>query len=216
MSFLASLVKPLVYLSLPVILMRSIASSSQTGRYYVRVGMYLGSLTVAAACGAVIGVALSLVGRRYDVNFVVARCADVILGIMDVKVEVEGAEHLETRSAVFICNHQSMLDVVVLAKIFPPRTSIVAKKSIQWTPLGPSSAVVGCGGRENENPRYIAVDVSRRNPNQSRSPQHATVQEGCLLFGSPSWRSHRSHRCRELLEALPSRDFWYRNTQSPR
>jgi lysophosphatidate acyltransferase len=116
MSFLVSLVKPLVYISLPVILLRSISSSSQTGRYYVRVGMYLGSLTVAAACGAVIGVALSLAGRRYDVNFAVARCAYAILGIMDVKVEVEGAEKLETRPAVFVCNHQSMVDIVVLAK----------------------------------------------------------------------------------------------------
>jgi len=109
----------------------------------VRIGMYLGSLTVAAACGAVIGMAMSLVGRRYDVNFVVARCAYAILGILDVKVEVEGAEKLETRPAIFICNHQSMVDIVVLAKVFPLRTSIVAKKSIQWTPLGPFMAMSG-------------------------------------------------------------------------
>ena len=116
MSFLVSLVKPLAYISLPVIFLRSIASSSQTGRYYVRIGLYLGSLTVAAACGVVIGVALSLVGRRYDVNFFVARCTYAILGMMDLKVEVEGSENLKTCPAVFICNHQSMLDVAVLAK----------------------------------------------------------------------------------------------------
>jgi len=98
---------------------------------------------MAAACGVVIGVVFSLTGRRYDVNNAVARCAHALLGILDVEVEVEGLENLGTRPAVFICNHQSMLDVIVLAKIMPLRTSIVAKKSLQWSPLGPFMTMSG-------------------------------------------------------------------------
>jgi len=105
--------------------------------------MYLGSLTAAAACGVVVGVVLSLAGRRHDVNFVVGRLTYAFTRILDIKVEVEGAENLETRPAVLICNHQSMLDVLIMSKLFPLQTSIVAKKSIQWTPLGPFMTMSG-------------------------------------------------------------------------
>jgi len=52
-------------------------------------------------------------------------------------VEVEGEEYLKTRPAVIVGNHQSMLDVLYLARMFPPKTSIMAKRELQWTPLGP-------------------------------------------------------------------------------
>ncbi|KAH7916801.1 hypothetical protein BJ138DRAFT_995221 [Hygrophoropsis aurantiaca] len=138
MSFLACIVKPLAYISLPVFLIRTVASTSPVARYYVRLGVFLGSLAVVSTWGVAIAVGMTLVGRRHDVNYVVARCFYFVASrALDIRVEVEGEEHLQTRPAVMVGNHQSMLDILWLAKMFPPSASIMAKKELQWSPLGP-------------------------------------------------------------------------------
>lgn len=48
---------------------------------------------------------------------------------------VEGVEHLSTRPAVFIANHQTELDVLLLGAIFPPYCSVTAKKSLKKIPI---------------------------------------------------------------------------------
>jgi len=141
---LISFVKPLVYLSLPALIIRTVSNSSPTGRYYVRVGLYIGTLTVVAAWGVVVAAALSVVGRRFDVNYVVARSFYAIASrVLDIKVEVEGEDYMETRPAVYMSNHQSMVDVLMLGRIFPMQASIMSKKEMQWTPLGGFMAMSG-------------------------------------------------------------------------
>jgi len=138
MSLLAFVVKPLAYVSLPVLLFRSIANTSPTGRYYWRVSIFLGSLAVVSVWGIVVAVGMTLVGRRHDVNYVVARTFyNLVSHALELKVEVEGEEYLQTRPAVMVGNHQSMLDVLYLARMFPPKASIMAKRELQWSPLGP-------------------------------------------------------------------------------
>ncbi|KKK25989.1 putative 1-acylglycerol-3-phosphate acyltransferase (AtaAp) [Aspergillus ochraceoroseus] len=48
---------------------------------------------------------------------------------------IQGEEHLATRPAVFIGNHQSELDVLMLGCIFPPYCSVTAKKSLRHVPF---------------------------------------------------------------------------------
>ncbi|KKZ63995.1 1-acyl-sn-glycerol-3-phosphate acyltransferase [[Emmonsia] crescens] len=48
---------------------------------------------------------------------------------------ISGAEHLTTRPAVFISNHQTELDVLLLGTIFPPYCSVTAKKSLSRVPV---------------------------------------------------------------------------------
>jgi len=144
MSLLISVFKPLAYVSLPVILLRSIAARSPVGRYYVRVGMYVGTLTMVAACSAVIAAGMSVIGQRFDVNFVVARTFYALTKkALNIEVEVEGEENLDTRPAVLMANHQSMLDVLVVGRLMPKQASIMAKKSLQYTPLGPFMTMSG-------------------------------------------------------------------------
>jgi lysophosphatidate acyltransferase len=117
MSFLVSVFKPLAYISLPVILLRSIAANSPVGRYYVRVGVYVGTLTMVAACSAVVAAGMSVIGQRFDVNFIVARSFySLIKKALNIEIEVEGEEYLNTRPAVLMVNHQSMLDVLVVGR----------------------------------------------------------------------------------------------------
>lgn len=48
---------------------------------------------------------------------------------------IGGSEWLDTRPAVFVCNHQSLLDVVLLGYVWRPSCVVVAKRSIRFYPL---------------------------------------------------------------------------------
>ncbi|KAG6856998.1 hypothetical protein H0H87_011092 [Tephrocybe sp. NHM501043] len=144
MAFLVAIFKPLAYISLPVILLRSIAASSNTGKYYVRQTLYVGTLMTVAACSVVFAAGLSIVGRKFDVNYVVAKTFYLLArNILDVRIEVEGQEHLDARPGVLMANHQTMLDIIVVGRLMPKQTSIMAKKSLQFTPLGPFMTMSG-------------------------------------------------------------------------
>lgn len=120
MSFLALVVKPLAYISLPVLLFRSIANASPVGRYYWRASIFLGSLALVSTWGIVVAVGMTLVGRRHDVNYIVARTFyNVVSRVLEIEVEVEGEEYLQIRPAVIVGNHQSMLDILYLARSAP-------------------------------------------------------------------------------------------------
>ncbi|KAK2743032.1 1-acylglycerol-3-phosphate O-acyltransferase [Myotisia sp. PD_48] len=48
---------------------------------------------------------------------------------------IQGQKHLATRPAVFISNHQTELDVLMLGTVFPPYCSVTAKKSLSRIPF---------------------------------------------------------------------------------
>lgn len=114
MSFLACLVKPFAYLSLPIIIA---AWFTPMGRYYLRVGLYIACLSVVGTTSGFVALGMAVAGRRYDVNSVVAfsfyYLASRVLGIT---IELEGEEYLETRPAVMVGNHQSMFDILWLGR----------------------------------------------------------------------------------------------------
>jgi len=144
MSFIVSIVKPLAYISLPIILIRTIAASSPVGRYYTRMAVYVGTIVTVGSFSIVIAAGMSLIGRSTDVNNVVACIFYFLAGrALDLKVEVEGEENLNTRPAVLMVNHQSMLDVLVIGRLMPKQTAIMAKKSLQFSPLGPFMSMAG-------------------------------------------------------------------------
>ncbi|KAG7096084.1 hypothetical protein E1B28_006762 [Marasmius oreades] len=127
----------LAYISLPVVLVR-IAMSSPRGRYCVRLGIYVASMTTVAAVAAFIGLVMAVSGHRLDVCFVTGRLFYMVGSrTTGITAEVEGEEHLQTRPAVYMSNHQSMLDVLFVTRTIPKKTTMTAKKSLQLTPLGP-------------------------------------------------------------------------------
>lgn len=117
MSFLASLTKSLAYISVPIIVLRGIASSSTIGRYYVNVGIYLGTMVVVSTWGAVVGVVMLIARQRFDLNYYIANSFYATASrLLDIKIEVEGGEHLKTCPALLLGNHQSMLDILILGR----------------------------------------------------------------------------------------------------
>jgi lysophosphatidate acyltransferase len=161
LSVIFSVLKPIAYISLPVIIINSVASTSPKTQYYVRSATYAGTMAVVGACSVFAAAGMALVGEKYNVNYVVARAFYWTASkIMNIDVEVEGEEHLLTQPAMLLSNHQSMLDVLILARwvvwfspcpsflicnlsVIPKRTSMTAKRSIQFTPLGPFMTLSG-------------------------------------------------------------------------
>lgn len=114
MGFLGALLKPLAYLSVPIIFA---AWATPMGHYYVRLGIYIASLSAVGIASSFIALAMTLAGRKYDVNSVVAYTFYWVASrTLNITIEVEGEEHLQTRPAVMIGNHQSMLDILWLGR----------------------------------------------------------------------------------------------------
>ncbi|GAA6060109.1 hypothetical protein JCM10212_003517 [Sporobolomyces blumeae] len=106
-------------------------------RYYLRLSTFLVGLAANSAWGVVVSIAMSLVGRSMDINWVVARSFwKSTAPLVGISFKVEGQEHLEeNKPAVLVGNHQTMLDILYLGAVFPKGASIMAKKELQWTPL---------------------------------------------------------------------------------
>lgn len=113
-GFIFWLLKVLLYVSLPLI---GLASLTPLGRYYLWSTVYVGCLAIIGTLGAVEAIPMYLMGRQYDVNWLVARSfyyfASPIIGW---KIEVEGMEHLEMRPSIIVGNHQSMVDILFLGR----------------------------------------------------------------------------------------------------
>jgi lysophosphatidate acyltransferase len=106
--------------------------------------VYIGALATVGSCSVVIAAGMTLIGRSTDVNSVVGWIFYTLVGrALDLKVEVEGENHLDTCPAVFMVNHQSILDILVIGRLMPKQTAIMAKKSLQFSPLGPFMSLSG-------------------------------------------------------------------------
>lgn len=114
---LLTFVRPLAYLSLPVFLLHTASNASPLARYYVRLGLYLSTMGVCSVWGVIASIGMTVIGRRFDTNWVVARSfyglASRLLGI---EIELEGEEHLSVKPAVMVGNHQSMLDILYVGR----------------------------------------------------------------------------------------------------
>ncbi|PAV21048.1 1-acylglycerol-3-phosphate O [Pyrrhoderma noxium] len=133
---LLSFFKPLAYISLPVFLLRTASKASPLARYYVRLGIYLSTVGICSVWGVVASIGMSLIGKRYDIKWFVARSFYLLAGrLLDITIEVEGEEYLSQRPSVMLGNHLSMLDLLYLGRIFPKQATMTAKKELQWMPL---------------------------------------------------------------------------------
>lgn len=114
LGFLFWMTKTLLYVLLPAI---CIASLTPGGRYYVWSGVYIGCLAIIGSLGAVAAIPMYLMGRKYDVNWLVARSFYAFSSpILGWNIELEGAEHFESRPSIIVCNHQSMVDILFLGR----------------------------------------------------------------------------------------------------
>src|SRR5499427_6973703 len=88
----------------------------------------LGGFAVGAVLGATTG------SRREAVDLGTTLAGELGSVLAGVRLDVHGAEHLAVRPAVFLFNHQSQLDVLILAKLLRGGFTGVAKKELANSP----------------------------------------------------------------------------------
>ena len=108
-----------------------------------RTALAYGSLLPATLAG--VGVSLLNRSRRDGVNLVGATWAELASALAGIDLRVEGEEHLWShRPAVFVFNHQSGVDTLLVAKLLRRDFTGVGKQELRMHPVfGPLFAFAG-------------------------------------------------------------------------
>jgi putative phosphoserine phosphatase/1-acylglycerol-3-phosphate O-acyltransferase len=109
----------------------------------LRTGMVYGTLVPSVLGGAAAGLLNG--SRRQAVNLMTTGFSELGLAAAGVDLQVEGEEHLWShRPAVFIFNHQSGIDMLLVMKLIRRDVVGIAKKEIQRHPIfGPLFSAAG-------------------------------------------------------------------------
>ncbi len=108
----------------------------------LRTGMTLSSVGPAVLSGLTSG----LLSRDWKkgTNSMMAMVGDLGTWAAGMRLVVKGEENIwKSRPAVFIFNHQSNVDLLILAKLLRKNAVGIAKKELQYTPLGPVFKAAG-------------------------------------------------------------------------
>lgn len=115
---------------------------SNRSRYYLRMLAYVVGLAIGSLTGVLAGLAVPIVrpSWRKNIQWLVARTFYNLVGpVIGWEFIVEGEEYLEPcyrgESHVLVGNHQSMIDILYLGRIFPKTCVVMAKKELKYTPL---------------------------------------------------------------------------------
>lgn len=103
-------------------------------------------MTISASYGVVASIVLRLVGYGGLSQWTVARTFKWtmwlvtgvtfrVTGSMKREGGLTGEDALKMRPVVFVGNHQTEMDVLMLGCMFPKYTSVTAKSSLKWTPF---------------------------------------------------------------------------------
>ncbi|EFQ99150.1 1-acyl-sn-glycerol-3-phosphate acyltransferase beta [Nannizzia gypsea CBS 118893] len=95
------------------------------------------SLLFCAAYGVLASICLRIAGRGQIAQWTVARAFKwsmwLTTGVhFDI---IQGQKYLSTRPAVFLVNHQTELDVLLLGAVLPQYSAVTAKRSLSRVPL---------------------------------------------------------------------------------
>ncbi|KAF8470181.1 hypothetical protein BDZ91DRAFT_720108 [Kalaharituber pfeilii] len=125
----------LYYLSATMVL-AFLGRISKKARFFSRILTCYFLLMTCAAYGVLASVVLRLIGKVSIAQWTAGRAfLAVTCPAVGVDFKVSGEEWLQTRPAVFISNHQTELDLIILGRIFPKHCSITAKRSLKYVPF---------------------------------------------------------------------------------
>jgi lysophosphatidate acyltransferase len=127
------------------------------------------ALVFSASFGAVISIFMRLVGQQGSAQWAAGRVFKYIMAATTgVTFEIiDPKHHLDNiRPAVFVGNHQTELDVLMLGSMFPRHCSITAKKSLKsWPVLGWFMTLSG------------SVFIDRKNTTDARQAMSGAAKE---------------------------------------
>ncbi|EDO15470.1 hypothetical protein Kpol_472p1 [Vanderwaltozyma polyspora DSM 70294] len=104
--------------------------------YNVKTGICIFALGFCAILGMISSILLSLIGYRHISQFVTTKTYyTIVSALLGVEVKVINEKNLDNQPCIYVCNHQSSLDAIILGKLFPPGCTITAKKSLKYVPI---------------------------------------------------------------------------------
>ncbi|KAG5460740.1 MAG: hypothetical protein BJ554DRAFT_7171 [Olpidium bornovanus] len=105
-------------------------------QFALKVLLFALSLAASSLVGILAAPFLLLAGRRNDTCRVVGRTFRALCALFaGVSVRLQLPHHLATRPAIFVANHQSTLDVLVMGAVIPGDCTVIAKTSLRRVPL---------------------------------------------------------------------------------
>lgn len=108
----------------------------------VRTGLAASSLFPAILAGLTTGT--MNMSFRDGVNSMMATIGDIGTALAGIKLVINGKENLwNSRPAVFIFNHQSNVDLLIMCKLIRKDSVALAKKELKYTPIGPVLQAAG-------------------------------------------------------------------------
>ncbi|GMM40001.1 1-acylglycerol-3-phosphate O-acyltransferase [Hanseniaspora uvarum] len=170
-------------------------------KYYYRSTCSIILLGTCAFYGIFASIYYNIKGTRQLGQYATAKAyALVMKKFLGIEVKVEGRKYLETSSpCIFIANHQSALDILVLGETWPKKCVVTAKKALKYVPfLGWFMSLSG------------ALFLDRSNRSKSLGTLNNGIKEIIDIKGS-IWmfvEGTRSHTTK--LEMLPFKKgaFW--------
>ncbi|SCU88708.1 LADA_0E11650g1_1 [Lachancea dasiensis] len=104
--------------------------------YYCRSVLGVTLLSTCAIYGVLASIVLTCVGKRHLAQWTTARSFYYVMGtLLGIDVQVINPENLEKLPAIFVSNHQSALDILMLGRTFPQGCTVTAKSSLKWVPF---------------------------------------------------------------------------------
>ena len=149
-----------LFLLLALYTIRTILLNSQKGRFYIRMTMFIIALTFANMISISSALVLYPLGKGIWLNRILAKSMQ-ILGPMLCGIHgeiVSGEEYLEYKKGnptVYLINHQSTLDLLLLSYVANERAVMTAKKEVEKIPLmgqvftAGSNILIDRGNRES-------------------------------------------------------------------
>lgn len=105
-------------------------------QYYGRYAIYVVLVIICALYGVGISIVCTLVGKQGISQYLVARAfAFLCRLVLNIDFHVLNSDIMMTRPAVYVGNHQSLLDLGFLGAAFAPFSSVTAKKSLKYYPF---------------------------------------------------------------------------------
>ncbi|KAF7552828.1 hypothetical protein G7046_g7278 [Stylonectria norvegica] len=127
------------------------------------------SLLVVTGAGVFISIGATLIGKQHSAQYATGRCFYYAMRYTaGVSFEIDDPTDIlgTTRPAVFIGNHQTELDVLMLGTMFPTHCSVTAKASLKKTPfLGWFMALSG------------SIFIDRKNTKDARNIMKGAADE---------------------------------------
>ncbi len=108
----------------------------------IRTGLAASSLIPAVLTGLTTGT--MNMSHRDGINSMMSAIGDIGTTLAGIKLVVKGKEHLwNSRPAVFIFNHQSNVDLLIMCKLIRKDSVALAKQELKYTPIGPILMAAG-------------------------------------------------------------------------